>query len=303
MVAFTEPHLDGVVTLCAAAGWPTYPADPAAALAALTAPGAVTVVETGAGGRVVGFAHGVADGSTGYLAQLLVTPEHRRAGVGRRLVVEFARRGRVERIDLLSDPAADNGDFWSTFAHRRFPGFRIYPGRAAPLAGFPTLRGDGVVLRPFDGTDIDVVLAACRDPFIPLITSVPAGGDRAAAHAWIDLQAARLRRGWGHSFAIADAASGRAVGQIGLWTHRVGPDRATIGYWVAREHRRRGYVGRALATIAHWALVDRELPRVELYVEPWNEGSWRAAERAGFRREGLLRGWERVGGELKDMYM
>ena len=38
-------------------------------------------------------------------------------------------------------------------------------------------------------------------------------------------------------------------------------------------------------------------------VEPWNEGSWRAAERAGFVREGLLRSWQRVGDERRDMYM
>lgn len=33
----------------------------------------------------------------------------------------------------------------------------------------------------------------------------------------------------------------------------------------------------------------------------WNEGSWRAAEACGYQREGLLRRWERVGDELKDM--
>jgi RimJ/RimL family protein N-acetyltransferase len=43
--------------------------------------------------------------------------------------------------------------------------------------------------------------------------------------------------------------------------------------------------------------------RVELYAEPWNEGSWRAAERVGYRREGLLRSWQQVGARRRDMYM
>ena len=43
--------------------------------------------------------------------------------------------------------------------------------------------------------------------------------------------------------------------------------------------------------------------RLELYVEPWNEGSWRAAEAAGYQREGLLRAWQRVGDARGDMYM
>jgi [ribosomal protein S5]-alanine N-acetyltransferase len=45
------------------------------------------------------------------------------------------------------------------------------------------------------------------------------------------------------------------------------------------------------------------LHRIELYVEPWNEGSWRAAERAGYVREGLLRSWQQVGSERRDLYM
>jgi ribosomal-protein-alanine N-acetyltransferase len=46
-----------------------------------------------------------------------------------------------------------------------------------------------------------------------------------------------------------------------------------------------------------------DVHRLELYVEPWNEGSLRAAERAGYTREGLLRRWQEVGGQRRDRYM
>ena len=52
-----------------------------------------------------------------------------------------------------------------------------------------------------------------------------------------------------------------------------------------------------------WARELDGLDRLELYVEPWNEGSWLAAEHAGYEREGLLRAWERIGGTPRDMYM
>ena len=55
--------------------------------------------------------------------------------------------------------------------------------------------------------------------------------------------------------------------------------------------------------MSDWALSLDEVQRLELYVEPWNEGSWRAAERCGFQREGLLRSWQLVGDERNDMYM
>ena len=43
--------------------------------------------------------------------------------------------------------------------------------------------------------------------------------------------------------------------------------------------------------------------RMELHVEPWNEGSWRAAERIGYQREGLLRSWRFIGDERRDLYL
>jgi hypothetical protein len=48
---------------------------------------------------------------------------------------------------------------------------------------------------------------------------------------------------------------------------------------------------------------ERALFHPILSVEPWNEGSWRAAERVGYQHEGLMRSWERVGDQRRDMYM
>ncbi len=161
-----------------------------------------------------------------------------------------------------------------------------------------------MVLRAFADTDASLIVSASIDPLIPLITTVPPGASIGEAQAYVTRQNGRYSEGLGYSFAIADAATDDAVGQIGLWTrdaNRTG--RASIGYWVAPGFRRRGYAGAALAALVAWALELPELDRLELYVEPWNEGSWRAAERCGFRREGLLRGWQRVGDERRDMLM
>ena len=47
----------------------------------------------------------------------------------------------------------------------------------------------------------------------------------------------------------------------------------------------------------------RGIDRIELYVEPWNVASARTATSAGFVREGLLRSWQKVGDERRDMDM
>jgi [ribosomal protein S5]-alanine N-acetyltransferase len=128
-------------------------------------------------------------------------------------------------------------------------------------------------------------------------------GDAAAALAYIARQHDRLATGEGYSFAIADASTGAAVGQIGLWLRNLDQGRASTGYWVAGQSRNRGYVTAALAAISRWGFSLDGIHRIELYAEPWNEGSWRAAERVGYRREGLLRSWQRVGHQRRDMYV
>jgi RimJ/RimL family protein N-acetyltransferase len=105
------------------------------------------------------------------------------------------------------------------------------------------------------------------------------------------------------SFAVVDNATGRAVGQASLRYAGTDDGRASLGYWVAPDHRRKGFARAALSTLADWAANNLHIQRLELYVEPWNEGSWRAAEAAGFTREGLMRQWERVGHQRRDMYM
>jgi len=167
----------------------------------------------------------------------------------------------------------------------------------------PALTAGPFRLRPFVMADLHVVREAAKDPHIPLITTVPAAFTDAEGRRFIERQWDRARRGSGYSFAITDAATGRAVGQIGLWLDNIGAGRASIGYWVVASARGRGAASHALQTLSFWALGVLRIPRLELYAEPWNEASIRTAERAGFQREGLLRSWQEVGGERKDMFM
>lgn len=170
-------------------------------------------------------------------------------------------------------------------------------------ADIPVITHPRIVLRPFSDEDAGLVQAAASDPLIPLITTVPASGNVAAARAYIARQHDRLTSGEGYSFAIADALTGVGVGQIGLWLRDLDQGRASTGYWVAGQFRHRGYVTAALAAISRWGFSLDGIHRIELYVEPWNDGSWRAAERVGYRREGLLRSWQQVGQQRRDMYV
>jgi [ribosomal protein S5]-alanine N-acetyltransferase len=176
------------------------------------------------------------------------------------------------------------------------------PVGALPVR-LPVLTYKHVRLRGFQESDVDLIVSVASDPLIPLITTVLATGSRDDALAYIARQHERLTSGVGCSFAVADSATDEAVGQIGLWTRDLGHGRASVGFWIAPAHRRRGYVIAALCAVSRWALTLDGIERLELHAEPWNEGSWKAAERVGYLREGLLRGWLAVGGQRRDVYV
>ena len=67
--------------------------------------------------------------------------------------------------------------------------------------------------------------------------------------------------------------------------------------------RGRGLAAAALTALTSFAWTIPGLHRIELYIEPWNAGSVKTAERAGFEREGLLRSHQEIGGRRRDMLL
>lgn len=139
------------------------------------------------------------------------------------------------------------------------------------------------------------------DPYVCQISSVVAGSGEAEAAAWLERQGQRLVDGIGYSFCIARRSDDQAVGQAGLWLTDRSEGRARAGYLIAPSARGQGFAGWALIMLTTFAWTLPDLHRVELYIEPWNTASIGTAATAGFRREGLLRGHQSIGGKRVDM--
>ncbi len=121
----TGEHLTGVLALCEAEGWKSFPGHPELTDTALRAPGVTTVVAVGAG-KVMGFAQMQSDGVVqAHLSILVVDQRSRRRGIGRRLIEEAAGRSGARRVDLISSAGAEG--FYESFPHKKRSGFRIYP--------------------------------------------------------------------------------------------------------------------------------------------------------------------------------
>jgi RimJ/RimL family protein N-acetyltransferase len=112
-----------------------------------------------------------------------------------------------------------------------------------------------------------------------------------------------LRSAGEEKYAITDGTTGEVLGSIGLrWSDE--GDVAEVGYWVRAASRGRGVITRAVRLISRHAL-DSGAARVQLRADVENVPSWRAAERAGFTREGVLRSarWNARLGRRQDWAM
>ena len=176
------------------------------------------------------------------------------------------------------------------------------PGAFTPPLRVPQLASPPLVLRPYAIFDLALVRQAAADPFIPSISSVPRTYSDDAGRAFIERQHARGAEGDGYSFVIAPQAEPKVgIGSIGLWLQEIESGRASIGYWLVAGARGRGLAANALGAVVSFAFDVLSIPRLHLFVEPWNVASARTAAAAGFSREATLRGWERIDGEQRDV--
>jgi RimJ/RimL family protein N-acetyltransferase len=158
----------------------------------------------------------------------------------------------------------------------------------------PPLAAQGILLRPLAEDDCDWLVAVCSDPelgqYMPVL---PVPYTVEDATRFLAYSAEGWAAGTHAPFMITDEASGRRLGVIEL--HRRGERLASVGYWLERSSRGRGAATIALKLIAGWAMSDLGVCRLEVTADPSNEPSQRVAERAGFARHGLLRGYLQVG--------
>ncbi|MCW3839293.1 GNAT family N-acetyltransferase [Micromonospora yasonensis] len=161
-----------------------------------------------------------------------------------------------------------------------------------------TVEAYGVRLRLSRLADVADTAAACADPLTQrFMPGLPEPYTEESARWWITEGSPAAWAAGGASYAIADLATDRLLGAVGL-SHPM-PERRQleIGYWVAPWAR-----GRGVATAATRALTERAFAagaaRLELLTDEENTASQRVALAAGFRHEGVRRsaGTARDGG-------
>jgi RimJ/RimL family protein N-acetyltransferase len=159
-------------------------------------------------------------------------------------------------------------------------------GKRVRLPAAPVLSdGPDLVLRLPLRSDLDDIVAQCRDPEFQRWTTVPVPYRNSDARDFLK----RVAEGWRANVArFAIAHQGRFAGSVDLRFDGIGG--AEVGFGLAPWARGMGVMTRALRLVLAWGF---ELPDLEVVYWRAQVGNWasrRVARRCGFRMEGTVRG-------------
>jgi RimJ/RimL family protein N-acetyltransferase len=142
--------------------------------------------------------------------------------------------------------------------------------------------------RPDEAAEIYAAIqesAAELEPWLPEMTATTLDGVR----QWIERQAQARAQGTAYHFAILERGVDVFLGVCGLTQFNRRHGFANLYYWVRSTATGRGLATAAARQLARLGLEQLGLQRVEIVVARDNLASLRVAEKAGARREGLLR--------------
>ena len=166
-----------------------------------------------------------------------------------------------------------------------------YPAATPALPAMPPLLGDGaIVLRPYRDGDVPDMVRACNDTETQRWLDVlPTPYTDADAREFMARAATAWQTRGDALLCIADAASDRLLGGVGLHGDELWAGVAEIGYHVAPWARRRGVATAAARLVAQWGLDVLGLGRVQILADTRNRASRGVAEKLGFTFEGARR--------------
>ena len=169
----------------------------------------------------------------------------------------------------------------------------------------PVLKGRDVTLRPprmVDYREWARLRGASRSFLEPWEPSwAPDELERGPWRQRLSRYRREYAQGAAMSLLIFENAHGRLTGGISMGNIRRGvAQSAQIGYWMGEEHAGKGYMGAAIRLMLEHGFGVMRLNRIEAACIPDNERSIRVLEKAGFRREGLLRSYLRINGAWRD---
>lgn len=163
-----------------------------------------------------------------------------------------------------------------------------------------------ILLRPYvkkDAAELHRIVLESLDDIWPWLPFAHQGYSLKETKTWLNQGPKEWKTGRAYNFAVCDAATGEQVGGAGL--NEINPmnKTANLGYWVKSDRTGQGIALTAAKLLAKWGFKALKLNRIEIHVAVDNARSLRVAEKAGAKREGVLRNKMLLDGKIHDSVM
>ena len=153
-------------------------------------------------------------------------------------------------------------------------------------------RGEFFGIRRHRIEDIPSVFEAIRESIAEISPWMPWCHDDYTVDEtslWIRSRAEEWRRDKAYDFVIHDLHTQAVVGGVGLNTLNRQHQIANLGYWVRTARTGQGIATAATLLAARFGIEELGLRRIEIVAEVKNVASQRVAEKAGAKKEAVIR--------------
>ena len=154
------------------------------------------------------------------------------------------------------------------------------------------IRTERLLLRPIGESDVDAIWSYCSDPEVSYFMTWETHRARSESRSFVGLVQKELEPGKGVVWGVVVGGALRGLGGIEGITPRIlawRAERAEIGFWIAKDHRNRGFVTEASRAALRFAFEDLRLHKVFTKHIAENVASRRVIEKLGFREVGVHR--------------
>ncbi|WP_338708932.1 GNAT family protein [Paenibacillus amylolyticus] len=157
------------------------------------------------------------------------------------------------------------------------------------MTPFPELETKRLLLREIKQSDSQDIFQYFSSDEVTKFYDVQSFTNTKQAEELIQRWKERFENGQVIRWGIALKSDNRIIGTCGFHGCMKQHYKAVMGYELAPEFWRQGYMTEVTQKIVEYGFKNLELNRIEAFVEPENAGSRKLLERIGFSEEGILK--------------
>ncbi len=162
------------------------------------------------------------------------------------------------------------------------------------------LTSNRLTLRPLRAEDAESLLRIYSDPEFMRYWSSEPWTSLTQAVALVEKELHELAAGEHLRLGVFLRNRETLIGTCSLFNLMKPCRRGEVGYGIAREYWRKGYMFEAVSSLLTFAFEDLAMNRLEADIDPRNTASARSLEKLGFKQEGYLRERWIVGAQVSD---